>query len=111
MGRSKPVRILDKHFASIKETENFFSEMKNKYPLLEEIKSCRDFDLLSDLLTRYCAQTGWSMPNKPVAFFVNNPPHEVGETYYSTTCFFAKFADDSVKDFSVNKAITSIAGL
>lgn len=53
----------------------------------------------------YCAKTDWPVPSRPASFY---PTQDRGPGY-TTRCFGVTFEDGSTDNFSIPKALRSIA--
>jgi hypothetical protein len=65
-----------------------------------------EFTQINDLYEAYCRKTDWPINSPPAAFF---PMHERGKGY-TTRCFGVAFKDGSTGRFSLDKALSAVAG-
>jgi hypothetical protein len=74
----------------------------------QELKTAFSDEYLADIravYTDYCARTGWSLASTPVCFY---PTHDRGPGY-TTRCFGVTFQDGTTANFSMDKALRTIA--
>lgn len=106
----KPLKILDRSFASQKEAEEFFYSLRDKCLASEsDIVNSVDFDLLCDLYVKYCEYTDWPLPSAPCAFYARDISRGSGSSGGTTQGFVVKFKDGTEDEFSARKAIRAVA--
>jgi hypothetical protein len=102
--------IKGQSFSSQIEAERFFYGLRDKNLASGgEITSSSEFDLLEDLYVRYCKATNWQTPGNPVAFYARSIVRENGPKGGTSQGFVAKFSDGSEQEFSVKKAVRTVA--
>lgn len=102
--------IKGRSFSSQIEAERFFFGVRDRNLANGgEISDSTDFDLLVDLYVRYCKNTNWQTPGSPTAFYARNIVRESGPKGGTTQGFVAKFGDGSEQEFSIKKAIRTVA--
>lgn len=107
MGKS--LSVLDEHFTTQKAAHSFFYSIRdNLYASELKISASREFDLLSDLYSRYCTYTDHQTPGKAVAFYVRDVHRGSGKYGGTTQGFVAVFANGEEIEFSAEKAIVSL---
>jgi len=111
MGRSMPVRIGQKTFASKKAAVSYFMEQREAIKASGPITEGELFFELKELYIRFCdASPGWELNGRNIlAFIVDYELRQVGQQYASHLCFKVKFSNNELRPFSIDKAITAIA--
>ncbi|RON55936.1 hypothetical protein [Pseudomonas frederiksbergensis] len=105
----KNLRVLDENFATQKAAHRFFYDIRDKYYASKlKISSSREFDLLSDLYSRYCTYTNHLTPGQAIAFYVRDVHRGSGKYGGITQGFVAVFANGEEIEFSAEKAIVSL---
>lgn len=106
----KPLKVLDRSFASQKEAEEFFYGLRDKNLANGgDIVSSADFDLLCELYVKYCEYTDWPLPFAPCAFYARDIARGAGSSGGTTQGFVVKFEDGTEDEFSARKAIRAVA--
>ncbi|TCP96738.1 hypothetical protein C8J46_108116 [Sphingomonas sp. PP-F2F-A104-K0414] len=92
-------------FGSISAGVEHFSAMLDAQDLKEPFAGA-DEEHIRAAYDAYCAKTGWTTPS-PAATF--QPVHERGPGF-TTQCFGITYEDGSTGRFSMQKALSAIAG-
>ncbi|WP_448118155.1 hypothetical protein [Pseudomonas serbica] len=107
MGKS--LSVLDENFATQKSAHRFFYGIRDKYyASKQKISASREFDLLSDLYSRYCTYTNHQTPGQAIAFYFRDVHRGPGNYSGTTQGFVAIFANGEEIEFSAEKAIVSL---
>lgn len=93
-----------REFASIKSAGDHFSQILKAQQVGAEFSGA-DADDLHALFLGYCEKTSWHLPSPPVAFY----PTWDKRPGSSTLCFGVRYEDDSKGNFSLPKALSSVA--
>lgn len=105
-----PLVIKGQSFSSQTEAERFFYAIRDKNLVSGgDIQGSTEFNLLEDLYVRYCLATNWPTPGHPVAFYARNIARGSGPTGGTTQGFVVKFTDGSEQEFSIKKAVKTVA--
>lgn len=106
----KPLKILDRNFASQKEAEEFFYGLRDSNLANGgDIAGSIDFDLLCELYIKYCEYTDWPLSSAPRAFYARDIARGAGASGGTTQGFVVKFEDGAEDEFSARKAIRAVA--
>ena len=107
MGKS--LSVLDENFTTQKSAHAFFYSIRDKYyTSKQKIAASREFDLLSDLYSRYCLYTNHETPGRAISFYVRDVHRGLGKYGGTTQGFVAEFANGDEIEFSAEKAIISL---
>ncbi|ARW85391.1 hypothetical protein [Aeromonas salmonicida] len=98
--------LLDQIFASQKEAESFFYQIRDtSWENKTAITEGRQFELLRALYEEYCRCTDWPLPGKAVSFLARYIGREGG----TTVGFGVIFDNGKETEFSARKAIKAVA--
>ncbi|XAG67441.1 hypothetical protein MRM75_12215 [bacterium 19CA06SA08-2] len=110
MGRSIPVQIGQRKFASKAGAERYFMDQREAIKAAGPLAEGELFSELKELYIRFCdASPGWELNGRNILAFISDyERRQVGSQYVKTLCFKVKFSNDEVRPFSIREAITAI---
>lgn len=107
---AKPVVLAGRTFDRKGDAETYYLDQSKQLAGSKEIlKEGALFSELKEIFDRYCEYTEHSVPGEAVAFSADNKTTEVNGRFLTTVCYYVHFSDKSIDDFSIKKALTSIA--
>lgn len=110
MGRSIPVKIGDRQFASKTEAVSYFMDQRDEVKAGGKITDGEFFDELNVLFTLYCSSCpGWELNGRLVTHFSVKPEKRLVQGKWITTfCYEVHLSNAEVRPFSVDKAVSAI---
>ncbi|ELX7028059.1 hypothetical protein U1K26_000896 [Salmonella enterica] len=107
---AKPVVLTGRTFDRKGDAETYYLDQSKRLAESKEVlKEGELFSELKEIFERYCEYTEYSIPGEVVAFSAGNKTTEVNSRFLTNTCYYVHFSDNSMDDFSIKKALTSIA--
>ena len=101
----KPVKLSTTlSFPSISSAKLHFDPMRSEGPLDVDVPTSQ-FEELKLLYVEYCRKTAYQISSEIAGFF---PTMENRDGGY-TRCLAARFADGSIKTFSLDKALSTVS--
>lgn len=109
MGRSIPVKIGNRQFASKTEAVSYFMDQRDEVKAGGKIADGEFFDALNVLFTLYCSSCpGWELNGRLVTHFSVKPENRLVRGKWTTTlCYEVHLSNAEVRPFSVDKAVSA----
>ncbi|TQI77334.1 hypothetical protein FHU10_5267 [Serratia fonticola] len=110
MGRSIPVRIGERQFASKDAAKRYFMDQREAVKKSGPIREGQLFEELRELYTRYCEITDYPLGNREIyAFSVDYETRHTNQNYGTHLCYWVQFSPKDRLSFSVREAVDEIA--
>ena len=110
MGRSIPVKIGQKEFASKQKARGYYMDQRPDVKAVGIISEGDYFEDLKELFTLYCDSCpGWELNGRLIKHFtVQNEPRFTNGRWVSHPCYKVQLSNGELRPFSVEKAIDAI---
>ena len=110
MGRSIPVKIGLKGFASEQKAPSYYMDQRPDVKAVGVISEGGYFEELKELFTLYCDSCpGWELNGRLIVHFtVQNEPRCINGNWVSYPCYKVQLSNGELRPFSVEKAIDTI---
>jgi hypothetical protein len=110
MGRSIPVKIGQKEFASKTKATSYYMDQRPDVKAVGIILDGDYFEELKELFTLYCDSCpGWELNGRLVTHFAVKPEKRlVGGHWITTHCYEVHLSNGELRPFSVEKAVKAI---
>lgn len=110
MGRSVPVKIGQKEFASKQKARSYYMDQRPDVKAVGVISEGCYFEELKELFTLYCESCpGWELNGRLIVHFtVQNEPRCINGNWVSYPCYKVHLSNGELRPFSIEKAIDAI---
>ncbi|NWJ82429.1 hypothetical protein HX884_22970 [Enterobacter sp. SECR19-1250] len=110
MGRSVPVKIGEREFASKDAAKRYFMDQRDAVKANGRITDGKFFDELKVLFTLYCDSCpGWELNGRFVTHFAVKSEKRLRDGQWITTfCYEVLLSNGELRPFSIPKAIDAI---
>lgn len=110
MGRSIPVKIGERQFASKDAAKRYFMDQRETVKKSGPLREGLLFDELKTLYLRYCEITDYPLGNREIyAFSVDYETRHTNQNYGTHLCYWVQFSPKDRLSFSVREAVDEIA--
>ncbi|MCX6846953.1 MAG: hypothetical protein NTU84_10455 [Verrucomicrobia bacterium] len=102
---AKPVKLsTGRMFPTVNAAKEHFAKIL-KCQELKQAFTGNEHEDVEAIFFAYCAKTDWALPSMPASFY---PAYDRGPGF-TTRCFGVTFEDGTTGNFSMDKALRSIA--
>lgn len=110
MGRSIPVKIGGREFASKTKARSYYMDQRPDVQAAGIISGGDYFEELKELFTLYCDScSGWELNGRLVRHFtVQNEPRFTNGRWVSYPCYKVQLSNGELRPFSIDEAINAI---